>query len=220
MARTDDAFLYRWLDQVKSPDGPPDPVLRLICLLVGSWMKNKDAPEAQVGLGTIGDQAGLKKRALRDRIRQLEGVWLDIDRPAGRRPIFRLRVPAQGEAVPSLEDVRSGAAPDVENSPTPAPSCRGVRILDPGTVVPGWAAPPFRGPRHHRAGDTYSLPTSDLGAGAGGGAPEGPAGAAPGPEGEQLPMPRLLSRFVEVGKEGDQAAVEDAIRQMKEAARG
>lgn len=183
----EDALLYRWLDRVKSEDGPPDPILRFLCVIIGSWCSDPGRPRANVSLATIAEQMGLGKRNVRERIRQLEGVWLMIQRPAGKRPVFRPRIPEAGATVPSVSEMRDTRSGDVENVGTPVPSIRGLWR---DTPVP-WIRPP----RFHRSGDpgsvdppyTYSIPTSSLGAGAREAGDDPPA-PAPGDRDGQLPI--------------------------------
>lgn len=147
---------HRWRDRVKSADGPDDHVLRLVLLVLGDWCKN-DQPFS-VSISVLSPQVGLKDRALRDRLNQLDGIWF-TRRKCGRRYIYRLRIPRAGEVVPSLEEVRgrsNGEWEDegVDKSPdtgTTAPLSQNAiparPRTDTGTPAPvntGTTAPPKR----------------------------------------------------------------------------
>lgn len=204
----DDALLYRWLDAVKSEDGPPDPMLRFLCVIIGSWCSDPARPRANVSVGTIAEQMGLRKRNVRKRIRQLEGVWLMVQRPAGKRPVFRPRTPEAGATVPSLDELSETRTDDVENSSTPDACVRGLTVTTPDGRVrgprmrasgdPGWARPPY----------TYSIPTSSLGAGAREAGDDPPA-PAPGDDDGQLPITGRGFNLLEHLEEVDSEAAEE-----------
>lgn len=54
--------------------GSPDPVLRCVLLVLGNWEKEDGRPFS-VPNSAPARQTGLKDRAIRYRLQQLDGVW-------------------------------------------------------------------------------------------------------------------------------------------------
>jgi len=111
---------HRWRDQVKSPDGPDDPMLRLVLLVLGDWSP-VEGGSFTVKNSTLSQQTGLGDRSLRDRLKQAEGVWFVRERRSRGRPYrYRLKIPTAVDAARPLEDVRNRSngpwRDDVDNS--------------------------------------------------------------------------------------------------------
>lgn len=225
---------YRWRDRVKSADGPDDPMLRLVLLVLGDWSP-VDGGTFSVKNSQLAHQTGLTDRPIRDRLKQAEGVWFTRERQSRGRPYrYRLKIPTAIDAERPLEDVRGRSngewGADVENSDgcgASAPDPREEGAVPPrrtsGATAPdqcGASAPAIDVQIHtpdvararSSSVENHERPALDS---------EAPESAVPqssskkrkSSEDDQLPLARLVLQAVQGG---DENAFDEACAKIRE----
>ena len=128
---------YRWRERIKSSDGPRDPVLRLLLLLLADWMK-KDGSGCTPATSVLAEQSGLNERSVRERLKQADGVWF-VRTKTARGYRYSPLIPPAGARVPTVSELRQrnhGSAVGNGKHRNAGARHRTDRVREGGTTVP------------------------------------------------------------------------------------
>ena len=127
---------YAWLDVVCSPNGPSDPIDRLILMCIAKTMR-ADGSRAHPSHQQLADMAGFAtRRTILRRLSRLSSEWVEvINRQRGKTPLY---VPLVPEAVTGGVTPRSHRGCDTQESHV---SVLHISPRDGGRSLPVGAAP-------------------------------------------------------------------------------